>query len=277
MTTVPEVQCESVTGEQLAVDLAALTGRPIDEIKNEGAQDMVQLATGVSFVRPTAFVRVNPGNAGVLIVDAEIGNESPNEEQNGHQANGPVNLEVSAALTRMDFGKNVTKIWQRLDELITSDSRTESDKMVSEACAIADRLYNAQVGLAEAVYRREWNDEWAPLLSFVIPGTRMHSLGINEVQNGPNECMVETAWYAMTRAERMFLTKGNWHLEWKNTTNAKENLVHDLVDVYDWVMLPSCWREVLPDWHDCFEENAAHEGVVFIVRRRTKLEAHRKW
>ena len=33
----------------------------------------------------------------------------------------PVNLEVSAALTRMDFGKDVTRIWQRLDEFVTSD------------------------------------------------------------------------------------------------------------------------------------------------------------
>ncbi|CAE7351810.1 unnamed protein product [Symbiodinium sp. CCMP2456] len=352
MPTVPEVQYENITGEQLAVDLAALTGRPIDEIKNEGVQatlaslhltgrlqverqDMVRLATGEFFVRPTASVRVNPENAGVLIVDAEIGNESPNAELSGNQAidaamgirprptcapsvgtaagkgvgkngapaealrlmnetltphrlsrNGPVNLEVSAALARMDLEKDVTKIWQRLDEFITSDSRSESDKIVSEACAIADRLYNAQVGLAEAVYRREWNDEWAPILSFVIPGTR----------------------YAMTRAERMFLTKGNWHLEWKNTTNAKENLVHDLVNVYDWVMLPSNVGEELYQTgtialsqfpchqlngsfcalsatrktvqgfcQDCFEENAAHEGVVFIVRRRTKLEAHRNW
>ncbi|CAE7256841.1 unnamed protein product, partial [Symbiodinium sp. CCMP2456] len=156
--------------------------------------------------------------------------------------NGPVNLEVSAALTRMDFGKDVTKIWQRLDEFITSDSRTESDKIVSEACAIADRLYNAQVGLAEAVYRREWNEEWAPLLSFIIPATR----------------------YAMTRAERMFLTKANWHLEWKCSTNAKENLAHDLANVYDWVMLPSSVGEKF--YQDCFDENAAHEGIVFIVR-----------
>ena len=173
--------------------------------------------------------------------------------------NGPVNLEVSAALTRMDIGKDVTRIWQRLEEFVTTDSHVECDKIVSEACAIADRLYNAQVGLCEAVYRREWNEDWAPLLSFVIPGTRsggmsgcrfehpdehsngpmsslrlrMNSLGIDTVQNGPNECMVETTWYEMTRAERMFLTKGNWHIEWKHMAIAKENLTHDLVNVYD--------------------------------------------
>ena len=30
--------------------------------------------------------------------------------------NGPVNREVSATLSRMDMGKDVTKVWQRLDE-----------------------------------------------------------------------------------------------------------------------------------------------------------------
>ena len=28
---------------------------------------------------------------------------------------------------------------------------------------------------------------------------------------------------------------------------------------------------------DCFEENASHEGIVFVVRRRSKMEAHRQW
>ena len=245
-----------------------------------------------------------------------------------------MNREVSAALSRMDIGKDVTKVWQRLDEYVTTDSQTECDKIKMDACAIANRLYDAQVGLAEAVYRREWNDEWAPILSLLIPGTRsgglsgcrfehpdehsngpmsslrlrMNSLGINVVQNGPNECMVETAWYAMTKAERMFLTKGHWHIEWKLSSIAKENVVHDLVNVYDWVMLPSSVGEKLfrngtielsqfpchqlngsfcalsamrktVQWYcqGCFDENADYEGVVFVVRRRSKNEAQRKW
>ena len=86
------------------------------------------------------------------------------------------------------------------------------DQIRVEACKMADRMYVAQVGLAEAVYRRECSDEWAPILSLSIPGTRsgglsgcrfehpdehwngpmsslrlrMHSLGINTVQNGRN-------------------------------------------------------------------------------------------
>ena len=45
------------------------------------------------------------------------------------------------------------------------------------------------------------------------PRWRMNSLGINMVQNGPNKCMVETTWYAMTKAERIILTKGHWPIE----------------------------------------------------------------
>ena len=84
--------------------------------------------------------------------------------------NGPVNREVSAALSRMDIGKDATRIWQRLDEYVTTDSQTECYKIELEGGAIANRLHDAQVGLAEAVYSREWNDEWAPILSLLIPG-----------------------------------------------------------------------------------------------------------
>ena len=66
----------------------------------------------------------------------------------------------------------------------------------------------------------------------------MNSLGIRTVTNGINECMMETGWFAMSKAERMFLTKGNWQIEWKLAPHAKENVVTDLVNVYDWVMLP---------------------------------------
>lgn len=79
----------------------------------------------------------------------------------------------------------------RLDEFVTTDSNAACDKIIAEALAIADRLRNAQVGLAEAVYRREWNEDWAPLLSCVIPGTRSGGLAgcrfehPDEHSNGP--------------------------------------------------------------------------------------------
>ena len=50
--------------------------------------------------------------------------------------------------------------------------------------------------------------------------------------------MVETGWYAVTKAERMLLTKRNWHIDWKVPASAKENLTDNLVKVYEWVCLP---------------------------------------
>ena len=94
VATVPEVQYEELTGEQLAVEVASLSGRTVEEVRSDGVQsslvalhllggvpetrqDLIRLATGESFVRPTAFVRVTaaPG-ANVLTVDAEIGTET---------------------------------------------------------------------------------------------------------------------------------------------------------------------------------------------------------
>ena len=299
----------------------SMSGRTVEEVRSDGVQsslvalhlmgelpetrqDLIRLATGESFVRPTAFTRVTvaPGT-NALTMDVEIGDDSsddsslhgkqridaalgirpspqtapdpvPNADQTASAGvpptvpmpgtlnpeigrndfpveslhlmnetltthrfsrNGPANPDVYAALSRMDIGKDATRIWQRLDEYVTTDSHTQCHKIEVEACEIANRLCEAQVGLAEAVYRREWNDEWAPILSLLIPGTRggglsgcrfehpdepsngpmssprlrMHSLGINTVQNGPNECMLETGWYCMSRAERMFLEEGN--------------------------------------------------------------------
>ena len=77
MPTVPEVRYEELTGEQLAVDVAALSGLTVEEVRSDGVQasdslialhltggvpetrqDLIRLATGESFVRPTAFTRV---------------------------------------------------------------------------------------------------------------------------------------------------------------------------------------------------------------------------
>ena len=87
--------------------------------------------------------------------------------------------------------------------------------------------------------------------------------------------------------------------------------MHDLVNVYDWIMLPasvgekffrndtielskfpyhqlngsfcalSAMRKTV-QWYcqGCFDENADYEdyeGVVFVARRRSKNEAQRKW
>ena len=89
------------------------------------------------------------------------------------------------------------------------------------------------------MYRREWDESTAPMLAMLLPGTRagglaacrfdhpdqrsnaimsslrmrMSSLGINTERNGPNNWMIETGWVTMTKAERLFLTKENWHVE----------------------------------------------------------------
>ena len=103
MPTVPEVQYEALTGEQLAVDVAALSGLTVEEVRSDGVQaslialhltggvpetrqDLIRLATGESFVRPTAFERVTaaPG-ANVLTMDVEIGDESSDESLHGNQ------------------------------------------------------------------------------------------------------------------------------------------------------------------------------------------------
>ena len=266
-----EVQYEAIAGEQLAVDVAALSGLSVEKIRSDGVQaslvalyltesipenrqDLIRLATGESFVRPTAFHRVTatPG-ANVLTVDVEIDNRvsndpplagnqlidatrgilpapvhgrqnagtddeqnaAPNAEQTASAGipptvpttgtmdpesgrnefpveslrlmnetlhthrlsrSGPVNREVADALSRMDVGKELTKIWNLLDEYVTTDSEEQCRKVRLDANELADRMYVAQVGLAEAVYRREWSDGYSPLLSLLLPGTRSGGL-----------------------------------------------------------------------------------------------------
>ena len=77
--------------------------------------------------------------------------------------NGTVNNEVSHALDLMDCGADVKKIWRRLDDYVTVDSQEELDKTENEANKIANRMKEAQLRLAEAVYKREWSDE-CPIL-----------------------------------------------------------------------------------------------------------------
>ena len=59
--------------------------------------------------------------------------------------NGPVNREVSAALTRMDLGKDLTKIWRRLDEYVTTDSEERCSKIRMDACEMANRCVPPRV------------------------------------------------------------------------------------------------------------------------------------
>ena len=82
---------EEMTGEELAQTVADLSGMSLEEVKTDGVQtslvalhlsggvpedrqDLIRLATGESFVRPTTFHRVTPDpNApGVLVLDVPL-------------------------------------------------------------------------------------------------------------------------------------------------------------------------------------------------------------
>ncbi|CAE7812119.1 unnamed protein product [Symbiodinium sp. CCMP2592] len=78
--------------------------------------------------------------------------------------------------------------------------------------------------------------------------------------NGPNNWMIETSWTQMTKAERLFLTKGNWHVEWRNPHYAKENALH--------LSNGQAFEE---------SENENEEPIAFVVFRRTKCAAMRRW
>ena len=143
-----------------------------------------------------------------------------------------------------------------MDQYIATVVQNDSERVVERANDLAERLLKTQIG-------REWDENTAPMLSALLPGTlaggltackfdhpdqhsngpvssltiRMSSLGINPQQNGPNNGMIETSWVTMTKAERLFRNKGNRHVEWRSPHYPKENATDLLVNVYDWV----CW------------------------------------
>ena len=405
---------EEMTGDELAQTVADLSGMSLHDVITDGVQtslvalhmtggvpedrhDLIRLATGESFVRPTAFQRVHPDpNApGVIVldvpldsmtgpqrIDAAMGIRSSNANAKPSAApalaaiperteaatsssnarlpndanepkfppesthlmretlfphklsrNGPVNREVSMALNKMDCGGNVRKTWNDLDKYVTLEDREEKKAIVTYAQGMARVLHEAQVQLAEAVFKREWSEE-CPILSLLMPGTRsgglsgcrfdhpdersngpmsslrlrMNSLEIGPVTNRVDECMMETGWFAMTKAERMFLTKPIWNIRWMLEPNDEKNAVVNLVNVYDWVMLPfeigreyyqtgeidltrfpchqlngsfsalSAMRKCV-QWYcqDVFPEGSEYSKLCFVVRRRDVNEAKRLW
>ena len=405
---------EEMTGDELAQTVADLSGMSLHDVITDGVQtslvalhmnggvpedrqDLIRLAHGESFVRPTAFQRVHPDpNApGVLVldvpldsmtgpqrIDAAMGirsspanvkstaappmaaipertvaatSSSNARSQNAADENakcppecthlmretlyphklsrnGSVNREVSNALSKMDCGAELRKTWNDLDMYVTLEDTAEMTKIETYAKGMAKVLHEAQVKLAEAVFKREWSEE-CPILSLLMPGTRsgglsgcrfdhpdersngpmsslrlrMNSLAIGPVTNRPDECMMETGWFAMTK-ERMFLTKPVWNIRWVLEPNAEQNAVANLVNVYDWVMLPieigkeyyqtgeidltrfpchqlngsfsalSAMRKCV-QWfcQDVFPEGSEYSKLCFVVRRRDVNEAKRQW
>ena len=78
---------------------------------------------------------------------------------------GPVTVEVSAALTAMDCGVELTRVWRELDNYVGTVVENDRERVVVRANDLADRMLRAQVGLAETLYKREWNEDTAPMLS----------------------------------------------------------------------------------------------------------------
>ena len=263
---------EDITGDELAQTVADLSGMSLHDVITDGVQtslvalhltggvpedrqDLIRLATGESFVRPTAFQRVHPDpNApGVLVVDVPLdsmtGPESidvamgirsstanvkpsaapalaaipernvamasssnarsqnatdenvkfPPESthlmretlfQHTLSRNGPVNREVCNALNKMDCGADLRKTWNDLDKYVTLEDTEEMTKIEKNAKGMAKILHEAQVQLAEAVFKREWSEE-CPILSLLMPGTRSGGLSgcrfdhPDERSNGP--------------------------------------------------------------------------------------------
>ena len=98
--------------------------------------------------------------------------------------------------------------------------------------------------------------------------------------------MMETGWYCMSRAERMFLERGDWHLTMLPQSVGEKMFRTGTIDLSQFpchqlngsFCALSAMRKTV-QWFDqgCFGMNAANEGIVFIVRRRSKTEAQRQW
>ena len=125
---------------------------PVNERQNAGTADDEQNAAPNAEQTASAGIPPNVPMPGTM--DPEIGrNDFPveslhlNETLHTHRLsrNGPVNREVSAALTRMDLGKDLTKIWRRLDEYVTTDSEERCSKIRMDACEMANRCVPPRV------------------------------------------------------------------------------------------------------------------------------------
>ena len=76
----------------------------------------------------------------------------------------------------MDIGPEFARVWNELDRFITTVVQSDRENVIERAMDLADRLVKAQIGLADTLYRRGWNDVTAPVLSILLPGTRAGGL-----------------------------------------------------------------------------------------------------
>ncbi|CAE7247920.1 yqkD [Symbiodinium sp. CCMP2592] len=311
---VPEHVIEAITGEQLAIDVAALTGHTIQEVRLEGVQTtLVALyksggvregRLNLQRLKPPVPSVSNEPNAALNAVPCESAWEARhlmNETMVQHRLSrkGPVSVEVSNAFTAMDCEVELTHVWNKLDLYITT-----------------------------ALFKREWDENTAPMLSVLLPGTRrggttacrfyysdqhwngplnelfmnMHSLGSQPEMNGPNNWMVESTWTGMTKAGRLQLECG------MEMPGMGERECHRFLDecvrlamlavvtngLYTTGMLDlsrfpchqlngsfnalSALRKTVQQANQgVSEENANDEAMAFIAFRGTKTVALRRW
>ena len=86
--------------------------------------------------------------------------------------NGPVSVEVSNALTAMDCGVGLTRVWNELDRYITAVVESDRESVVEKANDLADRMLRAQTqtNLGEALFKRESDENTTPMLSVLLSG-----------------------------------------------------------------------------------------------------------
>ena len=63
-------------------------------------------------------------------------------------------------------------VWNKLDRYITTVVENDRERVVERANDLADRTLRAQIHLGEALFKREWDENTAPMLSVLLPGTR---------------------------------------------------------------------------------------------------------
>ncbi|CAE7514861.1 unnamed protein product [Symbiodinium sp. CCMP2592] len=152
---------KEIAAEQLVIDVAALSDLTEDDVRQTGVQsnlvalhlcgnvpghrqDLQRLAQGLTVVRPTADpLAENASATGPAAIDAALGINVRLSR------NGPMSVEVSAALTAMDCGIELTRVWNRYITTIVENGR---ERVVERANDIADRTLRAQVNLGETLF-----------------------------------------------------------------------------------------------------------------------------
>ena len=122
---------------------------------------------------PTASAPSEP-NAALNAIPWEARNLM-NEPMVQHKLSrhGPVTVEVSAALTALDCGAELTRVWNEHDNYVTTIVENDRERLVERANDLADRMLRGPSGPGQTLSIRENGMRTtAPFLSVLLPGTR---------------------------------------------------------------------------------------------------------